>query len=366
MPVRPAGPPEWPPHWPDVRDAVEATLADGSWGLYHGPHCQRLEESLAEFHSVSKVLLCCSGTAAVEISLHAARVTPGDEVILAAYDFKANFQNVLALGATPVLVDLDPDTWQLDPTQLEDAVSERTRAIIVAHLHGATVPLGPVMEIADRHKLTVIEDACQATGAVLNGVRAGTAGHVGVLSFGGSKLLTAGRGGAVLTNRADLAQRIRLHTERGNNAYPLSELQAAALLPQLERLDERNRLRLANVRQLLAQLEQSGFLGGLKPLNPTPSEIDAFYKVGFQYNPERFGGMSRDEFAAAVRADGIALDPGFRSLHRIHSGRRFRAASDLKVADAADDGILVLHHPVLLEDDAAIQQIVEAVRRSIV
>ena len=361
MPIRPEGPPTWPPDWPEVREAVEATLADGSWGRYHGPHCERLEEALAEFHGVEEVLLCCSGTAAVELALHGARVGPGDEVILAAYDFKANFQNVLALGATPVLVDLDPNSWQLDPTQLDSAVTEATRAIIVSHLHGASVPMAPILEFANQHGVTVIEDACQVTGAILDGQRAGAAGHAGVLSFGGSKLLTAGRGGAILTSRADLAQRIRLRTQRGNHAYPLSELQAAVLQPQVERLETRNRVRLANVQSLLSQLDAAGVLAGLTPLNATPGELDAFYKVGCRYDSDHFKGLSRDAFAQAVRNEGVALDPGFRSLHRIHSRRRFLAVGDLQVADAADDGILVLHHPVLLESAAAIDQIVEAV-----
>lgn len=360
MPVRPEGPPVWPPDWPEVREAVDATLADGSWGRYHGPHCQRLEEALAEFHSVDEVLLCCSGTAAVELALRAARVGAGDEVILAAYDFKANFQNVLALGATPVLIDIDPETWQLDPAGLDTAVSDRTRAIIVSHLHGASVPMEPVMDFADQHNLTVIEDACQVTGAVFNNQRSGTVGHVGVLSFGGSKLLTAGRGGAVLTNDATLSQRIRLHTQRGNHAYPLSELQAAVLLPQLERLDDRNCARLASVQQLLSKLAMAGLDNSLRALNRSPSAADAFYKVGFQFCADDFGDISRDDFACAMRAEGIALDPGFRSLHMIHSRRRFRAVGNLSVATAADTGILVLHHPVLLGTEADIDQIVEA------
>lgn len=364
MPVRPEGPPPWPPDWPEVREAVEATLADGSWGRYHGPHCERLEKALAAFHAVDEVLLCCSGTAAVELALRGAKVSTGDEVILAAYDFKANFQNVLALGAVPVLVDLDPSTWQLNSGQLEAARSDRTRAVIVSHLHGASVPMSPVITFADRYGLTVIEDACQATGATYDGKRAGAAGHVGVLSFGGSKLLTAGRGGAIMTDDAGLAQRIRLYTQRGNHVYPLSELQAAVLLPQLDRLEARNSQRLANVRHLLSLLEEAGVSGGMRALNQSPQEGDAFYKVGFQYSPGVFRGISRDDFACSMRAAGIAIDPGFRGLHRVHSRRRFRAVNDLTVAGQADAGILVLHHPVLLESPDTVGQVAEAVTRA--
>ncbi len=376
-PICPDGPPTWPFDWPEVRQAAEQTLADGSWGRYHGPHCDELRERLASFHASPsqsaeanrpEVNLCCSGTAAVELALRAARVEPGDEVILAAYDFRANIQNILTLGATPVLVDLDHASWQLDVSQVAAAVSDKTKAVIASHLHGASVDIPRLMEIAEGHDLTVIEDACQATGAVFNGHRTGTQGHVGVLSFGGSKLLTAGRGGAILANRPEFAQRIRLYAERGNSAYPLSELQAALLVPQLERLEERNRHRLRNVRYLVELLDD---FPGLKPIFTLPGDLDsepthlpAFYKAGFQFDPAAVGSLTRDEFAAAVRAEGVALDPGFRSFPNTHSQRRYRAESDLPVAAQADQNILVLHHPVLLGDQRDIQAVAQAIHRA--
>lgn len=368
-PLRHTAPPEWPGEWPEVADALQACLKDGSWGKYHGPHCQALTEQLKTFHDAGEILLCASGTVAVELALRGVRTGPGDEVILAAYDFKANFQNVLAIGATPVLVDVDPRTWQLDVSRIEAAISDRTKAIIVSHLHGGWVPVQQVMDLADRHDLFVIEDACQATGAVLQGRRAGTGGHVGVLSFGGSKLMTAGRGGAVITSQSDIAQRIRLFTQRGNEAYPLSELQAAVLQPQLERLDDRNQTRWNRVQQLSQTLKQltSSARPPLRPLiDACPVESDtrpAFFKVGLQFDLSSSSGLTRDEFSAAMRAEGIALDPGFRSLHRIHSQRRFRASGSLSNADVCDQHVLVLHHPVLLENDDDIRQISNSARR---
>ncbi len=377
-PLCPDGPPEWPLVWPDVIEAGQQALVDGSWGRYHGPHCDLLRSRLAALHAeVSpsnerhgqpadhpEVQLCCSGTAAVELALRAARVEPGDEVILAAYDFRANIQNVLTLGATPVLVDLDPLSWQLDVNQVEAAVSDRTKAIIASHLHGATVEMPQLMAIAEARGLTVIEDACQATGAILDGRRTGTHGHVGVLSFGGSKLLTAGRGGAVISNRPEMAQRIRLYAERGNSAYPMSELQAALLRPQVEQLDERNRRRLDNVRLLTSLLRD---VAGLKPIFRLPDadsgDVPAFYKAGFQYDPVGFNGLSRDRFAVAVRAEGVALDPGFRAFPQTHSRRRYRSTGDLSVAQQADEGILVLHHPVLLGNESDICLVTDSIRR---
>ncbi|MHC4877538.1 MAG: DegT/DnrJ/EryC1/StrS family aminotransferase [Planctomycetota bacterium] len=373
-PVCPDGPPTWPFDWPYVREAAERALADGSWGRYHGPHCDELRERLAEFHAYSgptaeplrpEVILCCSGTTAVELALRAARVAPGDEVILAAYDFRANFQNILTIGATPVLVDLDAESWQLDVSQVEAAISDKTRAVIAAHLHGASVDMPRLMQIAEAHRLTVIEDACQATGAIFNGQRAGTQGHAGVLSFGGSKLLTAGRGGAILANRPEISQRIRLYAERGNSAYPLSELQAALLVPQLQRLEDRNRHRLQNVVRLVERLDS---FPGLRPIFTLPGDsepdyLPAFYKAGFQFDPAAVG-MTRDEFAAAVRAEGVAFDPGFRSFPKTHSRRRYRAELDLPIADQADQKMLVLHHPVLLGGPQDMQAIVQAIHRA--
>src|SRR5439155_19329589 len=128
---------------------------------------------------------------AVELALRALNVGPGDEVILAGYDYLGNFLSVHAVGARPVLVDVQADNWNLDPAALEAAISPNTRAIIASHLHGGVVPMREAMDFAVAHQLKVIEDAAQMPGAVIQGRTAGTQGDAGILSFGGSKLLTA-------------------------------------------------------------------------------------------------------------------------------------------------------------------------------
>jgi dTDP-4-amino-4,6-dideoxygalactose transaminase len=362
--VRPQGPPDWPGTDPAVSAAVERALADGTWGKYHGPHCSQLAERLAEYHQCEHAILCSSGTVAIELALRGLKVGGGDEVILAAYDFKGNFQDVLTVGATPVLVDVAAGNSNLDPDGLEEAIGPKTRAIIASHLHSGVVPMSAVMAIAGRHGVPVIEDACQMPGAVIEGRIAGTAGDVGIHSFGGSKLLSAGRGGALVTNDAELVQRVRLYSHRGNEAYPLSELQAVALLPQLNQLDARNALRQENadrLRQLL--VDQTGLTAFD---NSAINALPGYYKFGFTYDADAFAGLSRESFAAAMRAEGIAVDPGFRALHRIHSRRRFRAVGDLLNADRADECVLTLHHPVLLGSDEDIDQIgtaIEKIRR---
>jgi dTDP-4-amino-4,6-dideoxygalactose transaminase len=358
-PVRPEGPPEWPIADPAIELALREAFADGSWGKYHGGRVEQLCTALSELQQLEHAIPCCSGTAAVELALRGMKVGPGDEVVLAAYDFKGNFQDVAIVGATPVLVDIDPTTGNLDLQQLDAAIGPSTRAIIASHLHGGMVPMRTLMELARSRGVPVLEDACQCPGAWIEGRRAGSWGDVGVLSFGGSKLLTAGRGGAVVTNSSEIAQRIHLYTARGNEAYPLSELQAAVLLPQLELLDRQNAIRAERVASLTSRLPV-----GLEPFrNPELDAKPAYYKLGLWYDPEAFSGLGRDQFAAALRAEGIAIDPGFRTLHRIHSARRYRAIGDLPHATRADTQMLVLHHPVLLGSPDDIEQLVAAIAK---
>src|SRR5262245_3095534 len=138
-PVRLGGPPTWPPADDDVRAALERVYRDGSWGVYHGPNCTSLEESLRRFFEVEHVVLCGSGTYAVELGLSALKVGQGDEVILSAYDFPGNFLTIHAIGAMPVLVDVDPRNWNMNLDGLDCAVSPATKAVVVSHLHGGLV-----------------------------------------------------------------------------------------------------------------------------------------------------------------------------------------------------------------------------------
>jgi dTDP-4-amino-4,6-dideoxygalactose transaminase len=356
--VLPQGPPEWPVADPDVLEILQAAYADGSWGRYHGRYVERLEEGLRQYHGVEFALTCASGTFAVELALRALKVGLGDDVILAAYDYGGNFLGVHAVGAKPVLVEVDPDNWNLAPESLEAAVGPATRAVIASHLHGGMVPMREVMDFAAAHGLRVIEDAAQCPGATVQGRKAGTWGDAGVLSFGGSKLLSAGRGGALLTRHPDVHQRARLWLHRGNNVCPLSELQAAVLLPQLDKLDARNARRAAHVRLLLDRL---GDVPGLRPfVNHRVDAEPGYYKVGFQLDSERFG-LTRERLVAAVRAEGVAFDAGFHALHVGRSPNRFLKAGDLIEAGKAHHGTVVLHHPVLLGDTSAVEEVARAV-----
>jgi perosamine synthetase len=419
--VRPEGPPAWPLPDADVQAAIAAAVASGAWGQYHGEHVCSLEAELVAFHQVPHAITCASGTLAVEVALRTLRVSAGDEVVLAAYDYESNFLTVHAIGAKPVLIDVHPENWQLDPSKLEAAITPQTKAVVCSHLHGGLVPMREVIDIARARGVGVVEDAAQAPGATVQGKPAGTWGDVGVLSFGGSKLLSAGRGGALLFSEPQLHQRAKVFLHRGLQQWaPLSELQAAALRPQLRQLPEATGRRAENVRALVAQLlgktpspgslaeranhplpagervkpedlarqgdEQprrprlpsplageggssrprdesgEGLLHALTPFPIPPDSAAAFYKVGFRYDPAAFG-LPRDLFVKALRAEGIAFDVGFNALHAGRSPSRFRAAGGLDHALAAHERCVVLHHPVLSLSHADVQQVADAVAK---
>ncbi len=358
-PSFPAGPPAWPVRDPEVDQTVMAALQDGSWGRYQADYSRRLVQKLCDLHGIEHAWTCCSGTFAVELALRGLQVRAGDEVILAGYDFPGNFRAVEAVGAFPVLVDIDPRTWCLDANQLRSAIGSKTSAVIVSHLHGGLADMQRITEIARAHHVGVIEDACQAPGAQVQDRMAGTWGDVGVLSFGGSKLLTAGRGGAILTGNASVYQRAKIFSERGNEAFPLSELQAAVLLPQLEKLPQRNQQRGENVR-VLQRLCQGLTL--LQPIaTPDQGDVPSYYKVAFRYAGQ-LASVDREEFIAAVQAEGVALGPGFRGFLR-RGSKRCRQASPLSHCAQAAANTMLLHHPALLQPPGYVQRVAQTLAK---
>jgi dTDP-4-amino-4,6-dideoxygalactose transaminase len=350
-----------------VQAALEAAYADGSWGRYHGPHCDRLREVVAKLCRVSHAWLCSSGTIGVELALRGLKVEAGDEVILAAYDFPGNFRAIEAVGARPVLVDLAADSWTLDGEQVAAALSGPTKALIVSHLHGSLADMRRLRELADSRGLAIVEDACQAPGAIVAGKPAGAWGDCGVFSFGGSKLLTAGRGGAIVTNREDVLQRMKIYCERGNDAFPLSELQAAVLVPQIPQLAAANDQRLKAVMALLeACLDLPGLVSPRLPFQPDAQP--SFYKLPWLVsgNSDDCGSAEfeqlRRRLIAALQAEGVAMDEGFRGFAR-RSNQRCRVVGSVAKARRAAAGTMLLHHPVLLEPPSTIARVAEAIQK---
>ncbi len=361
VPLRPQGPPAWPSADPEILQVLEQAYREGWWGKYQAGKCEQLEAWLRTYHAIEHILLCGSGNYAVELGLLALKIDQGDEVILADYDYPGNFLSIHAVGATPVLVDVNPRDWNLSLDAVREAIGPKTKAILASHLHGGRVAMRALVELAREKGLVVLEDAAQAVGALVDGRRAGTWGDVGVLSFGGSKLLSAGRGGALMTPHADVAQRARNHLLRaGNIVCPLSELQAALLLPQCLGLDKRNALRWANVRSLIDALAEVPGVRLFVAAND--AERPAFYKVGMQFDVAAFE-LSRELALKAMRAEGFAVDEGFIAAHVARAPKRFRQGSSLVESERAGRGCAMLHHPILVESMEDVRALALAWRR---
>ena len=357
--------PTWPIPDEDVRAALLACYASGDWGKYDGANTAALIQALQRTFQREHVQLCSSGTIAVELALRGLKIGDGDEVILAAYDFPGNFRAIEAVGARPILIDIARKRWTIDPVLFKDAIGPATKAIIVSHLHGDLADIEEICQLANERNVKVLEDACQVPGAFIGEKPVGSFGDVSVLSFGGSKLLTAGRGGAVLTSQADIAQRIRVCSFRGNEAFPLSELQAAVLIPQLAKLAERTNTRSKSAALLREALSDLPELSTLALAN----ERSSYYKLAWRYLPATGTAQpdcshpTRDALICQLQAQGIDVGEGFRGFHK-RSANRCRVAGELVNAQSAAETTLLLNHPILLQPDA-IQTLADAMRKVI-
>lgn len=343
--------------------AVNEALRDGSWGHYHGRWTEQLVDLMGSKLDNRSVMLCSSGTISVELALRGLGVRADDEVILAGYDFPGNFRAIEAIGALPVLVDVIPNGWTMDAQQLPLAITPNTKAIIVSHLHGQLADITKIRQLieADHPNVRILEDACQTPGGMINGQPIGTLGDISTFSFGGSKPLTAGRGGAIVAADDAYLQRIKVYAERGNDAFPLSQLQAATLAPQIERLDTFVNQRQAAAQQFIQSVGQlNAAIGKLEMLVQTnDTAIPCYYKIPFFYRHPESRPLNRNEVIAALSAEGIPIGQGFRGFIN-RSKRRCRKPLPLDHCRRAIEETVLVHHPVLDADLTTRSQILEA------
>lgn len=234
-----------------IKDEVGAAImkvVDSGAYVGAGPEGKPFEAEFAAYCGVADAAGVNSGTTALHLALLAAGVKPGDEVITVGATFVATTAAVLYANAKPVFVDVDPATWTMDPSRIEAAITPRTKAILPVHLHGLMADMDPIMEIANRHGLKVVEDCAQAHGAEYKGRRAGSIGHVGCFSFYPGKNLGAyGEGGAIVSNDPEIMKTVRMlrdwgqakkydHVLKGFNAR-LDEIQAAVLRVKLKYIE---------------------------------------------------------------------------------------------------------------------------------
>lgn len=251
----------------EIDAAIARVVESGQFIL--GPEVEALEREIAAYCGTRYAVGVASGTDALELSLRALGIGPGDEVLTTAFSFFATAEVIVAVGATPRFVDLEPRTLNLDPAHLAAAITPRTKAVIPVHLYGHPCAMDDVMTIASTHRLAVIEDCAQAIGAEYHGRRVGSFGQAGALSFFPSKNLGGyGDGGMVVTNDAALAERVRLLRVHGSRAKylhevigtnsRLDELQAAILRVKLRYLDQWTQARRRHARSYAEALQRNG------------------------------------------------------------------------------------------------------------
>lgn len=322
-PLRTTPYPSWPQAGREELEALQQVLDSGAWSSTHGTRVSAFEKRFAAYQEAGFGVCVNSGEAALLLSLRAIGLPPGAEVIVPAYTFVATATAVLQAGGIPVFADVDPHSWCLDPEAAEALVSPATAAIMPVHFGGLPADMGPILELAADHGLAVIEDAAQAWGARYRGRAVGAIGNSGAFSFHASKNLTAGEGGIVLTNEAELAARCRSLSDCGRAAsdhrythrlvggnYRMTEFQGAVLCTQLDRYPQLLERRRRNAEKLRRELAQ---LPGVEPQALPEHSTHAWHLVVVRIQPQEFGGIPKSSLVEALAAEGIPVTGGYAS-----------------------------------------------------
>ncbi len=393
-PVHKGGWPKWPEWRESWEPEVLKVLRSGLWcRAGTGEQVPQFEAAYAKLLGAKRCLATASGTTALITSLHVMGVDAGDEVICSPYTFNATYNAILVNKALPVFADSDPATLTMDPATIESRITDRTRAILPVHIYGMPCDMDAIDAIAKKHKLAVVEDACQAWLAEYRGRKCGTLGDLGCFSFQNSKHIPSGEGGAVTGDSDELLDRCHAFHNcgratgtfrgkgcftRGSN-YRMQHFQAAMLLQQIEKLVQETEIRRANADYLGDNLKQ---IPGITPARLPANSRAVWHLFPLRYEAAQFSGLSRDKFIRALRAEGIPADGGYdeqyfdgmldeaissRGYKRLWSAERLKAYRDsfreLKGNRQVCATTVGLAQNLLLADRKNMDHIVEAVQK---
>lgn len=294
---------KWPIFGAEEISSVNEVFNSKIWGI-GGTKVEEFQEKFANMHNVKYGIAVMNGTVALEVALKACKIGEGDEVIIPDYTFAATATSVLSVNAIPVFVDIDPDTFCIDPNKIIEAVTPKTKAIIAVHLGGQPADLDAIIQIAKKEKLYVIEDAAQAHFAEWNFQKVGSFGHIATFSFQSSKNITSGEGGIVITNDEELAKRCWAYHNSGRRQggewyehpylgsnFRMTEFQAAILLAQLTRVQDQLTLRKLNAQLLTGKLKNIKGIKSLKcdkrvNIHSQEKKLTIFYVTTMAIRPQ--------------------------------------------------------------------------------
>lgn len=381
-PVRTKPFPEWPRPTSELKDAIISTLENEGWGV-GSKAISRFEERFADFHDSKYCISTSSGTTALWVALKAAGVKAGDEVIVPPYTFIATASAVLMANAVPIFVDIDKNTFNIDPDLIEDAITEKTKVIMPVHIAGNPADMDRILSIGKKHNISIIEDAAQAHGAEWHGTKVGALGTGGIISFQTSKNMSAGEGGAIVSNDKSFYDicfayhncgrtkggAFYEHQFLGGN-FRLNAMASSMLIPQINTIQgdmvlrDRNREKLDTVLRQIDGISINGTYDG------TTRQANHIYLV--RYNADSFNGIPREKFYKAMQAEGVYTYMGYTPLYReklfVTDGKEYPwlknydfASMKMPVTERlADKEAVWLKQNHLLGDDNDTQDIIDA------
>ncbi len=316
----------WPETNHDYGTALQKVVESGQWGV-GSPLIKQFNETFAETQDAKYCISTNSGTTALWVALKAAGIKAGDEVIVPAYTFIATASAILMANAVPVFVDIDPNTLNIDVSLIESVITPKTKAIMPVHISGNPANLGQILALAKKHGIIVIEDAAQAHGAEWNGTKVGAIGLGGIFSFQTSKNLSAGEGGAIVTNDEAFMEacfsyhncgrvmggKWYEHNHLGGN-FRFNAFGAVMLLEQLKHLESEMVVREENRKKLDERISQIEGLTQIDRYAETTRESNHLYLL--KYDSSKFNDVHRDNFFKAMQAEGVYTYKGYTPLYR--------------------------------------------------
>ena len=351
------------------RELVDEVLRSRQLSL--GPTVTQFEQMWAERIGTKHAVACSSGTAGLHCCLHALGIGPGDEVITSSFSFVASANVIVYTGATPVFAEVDPLTFNMDPAAVEAAITPRTKAILIVDIFGYPAEVPALVEIAERHGLGIVEDACQSIDGDYNGKKMGTYGHPAVYGFYANKQLTTAEGGVILTDSDELYTQLKSLTNQGRSDdgawlvhsrlgfnYRLSDVHAAIGIAQIERLDwmQDARARIAGLYQ-----ERMAHIDGVTPMYEGPQR-----RSWFVYAPRLDADLDRDRIIGRLEAEGVSAKPYLPCIHLqpYYREEHGHAPGELPITESISASTIALPFFCEMTDDQ-VDRVCQAMERAI-